>query len=158
MNFERVEAVICPNCPVHGSRSTSSATQGGTHRLPRYRQQGQPEGYEDEHRRRHGEIGSSASISSRHAETQTARDLLDTMSSPVSAPLEVTRSNDDAGITAAATLSIQRPMTAPSTFNPPTPRAMTRTTVGTEEKDLDNNEEFTPLEASMLIHAKEKTS
>ncbi|KAM3492124.1 hypothetical protein MY3957_004615 [Beauveria namnaoensis] len=156
LEFERVEAIICPNCPVHGRRSSSSATNGRSHRSSRCRNHGPSASQDAEQRRRHGESGSTVSTSSRHAETQTVVAGSDANRGPVSAPLTTTRSPD---YSVALAQDIQRPTTAPSTFNPPTPKAMSYIPLDDVEFEGDDERtgEFTLLQASVITYAEEKT-
>ncbi|KAJ6782562.1 hypothetical protein PWT90_04554 [Aphanocladium album] len=153
MEFERVEAIVCPNCPVHGRRSSSSTTNGRSHRSSRCRNHGQSASQEPGQRSRYGEGSSTVSTSSRHTETHAARAESDAMSGPVSAPL--TASQLDETISPTVARGIQRPITAPSTFNPPTPKAMPYRP--TDDEEDDRNGEFTLLEASVVTYAEEKT-
>ncbi|OAR00589.1 hypothetical protein LLEC1_02142 [Akanthomyces lecanii] len=130
-DFERVEEVACPNCPVHGRRS-SSASNPVSH-LPgwRVRSQNRPR------RRRSTSQALGGSFSSPAPEMvqlppKKAAPVEKPQSEPRSipeprfapAPVQRPRRVVDKVKRGLAASPVPRPSTAPLPFNPPTPKAM----------------------------------
>lgn len=130
-DFERVEEVACPNCPVHG-RHSSSASNPVNH-LPgwRVRSQNRPR------RRRSTSQALGTSFSSPAPEmvqlrTNKATPVGKPRSEPRSipeprfapAPVQRPKRVADKVKRGLAASPVPRPSTAPLPFNPPTPKAM----------------------------------
>ncbi|TQW02825.1 carbon-nitrogen hydrolase [Cordyceps javanica] len=133
-DFERVEAVACPNCPVHGRRSRSASNPAGHVSGWRVLSQNRSRRRRSTSQARAAPFSSPApemiQIRSRKAgkaKAQTeARAIPEPRfaPAPVQRPRKVVDRSKRNGVVSPIASPVARPSTAPLPFNPPTPKAM----------------------------------
>lgn len=119
--FERVEEVVCPSCPVHGSRSGSAAAEDSrstTGNAPPRRGRSASIGVERSRAIRDDSADIAPTGHVRHKMAATSTEGRGDCRN------EQTGRSERLGRQQYTASPIRRPTTAPSNFNPPTPRAM----------------------------------
>lgn len=138
-DFERVEEIACPNCPVHGRRSSSASNHTGHVSGWRVRSQNRPRRRRSTSQVLGGSFGSPApemiQIRTRKA-APLERPQAEPRSIPeprfAPAPVQRPKKAVSRVKRTFAASPVPRPSTAPLPFNPPTPKAMAYVPVSDE--------------------------
>lgn len=146
VEFERVEAILCPNCPVHGRRSTADGTVNGgnplppPHSPPKSSPAQRPASSAGTPQYLEPEPAAPRRASSGDASQLQLENPLDNMAQSASPQNEAAEASD-CGSFAETLQTISTPGRSPATpsFNPSTPKAMVLMTNGLEVEPLLSN-------------------
>ncbi|KAK2936176.1 Carbon-nitrogen hydrolase [Fusarium oxysporum f. sp. vasinfectum] len=143
VEFERVEAILCPNCPVHGRRSTADGTVNGDNTLPpphsppKSSPAQRPASSAGAPQHLEPEPAAPRRASSGDASQLQLENPLDSVAQTTPPQNEAAEASD-CGSFAETLQTISTPGRSPATpsFNPSTPKAMVLMTNGLEVEPL----------------------